>query len=532
MNVPRPLNAMPQGMPIIPPRLQRQEQQEVLERHRLKHKQSEGSFRRPIEPVQNLPVRSISNGSNAARPLRSEANSNHYNSNNNSNSNINTSVSASNGVSNGSSISSYNRLRSESNPTFSNTSINGVANGRNGNYTTSPIHTSGDSYNNSSYGAEVSNHYRTNSSGSRRSIGGNLATRSNTTGSSFQERMRERDREKQQREREEREVAARAIQEDSQSGAMMNQPTTIASSAAAQSTGASLWNKLRAAKDVINATITGEERWPDSDDSDHEGESHISRVLRELAEKKEADDIVAKIAELDMKPIVPSRSGSISRTNDLREALRMDKHTVNIDTNARSAPGNSSSPPSSSTSPISATTDYYAQSLLARGEVIQQTTQSEERVTKPISIGVSKRISNGLRRASNSGKIRVGNRFRTSSDASLSAALGRLEGKRNQDALVAQVSHLGSTRARSPHSGNRAYKDNIDTAPPPPLPTPKSTFREQLQQQQRQRERINPPVSSPSSRRAMNDAYSQRKQRQEQEREQGQDEGDMFERYL
>ncbi|KAF9271992.1 hypothetical protein BGZ74_005515, partial [Mortierella antarctica] len=82
--------------------------------------------------------------------------------------------------------------------------------------------------------------------------------------------------------------------------------------AAAQSTGTTIWSKLRAAKDIINTTITGEERWPDSDDSDYEGESHVVRTLRELKEKREADEIAQKISELEMTPF---NSNSNSNSN-------------------------------------------------------------------------------------------------------------------------------------------------------------------------------------------------------------------------
>ncbi|KAF9963530.1 hypothetical protein BGZ65_002550, partial [Modicella reniformis] len=193
-----------------------------------------------------------------------------------------------------------------------------------------------------------------------------------------------------------------------------NQSTTkTAAAALAQSTGTTLWNKFRAARDVINATISGEERWPDSDDSDYEGESHVSRVLREYADKKESQEIAAKIAELDnmadvtppitpvtpvsfvtpvtpttpVTPVIPERSGSITRHQDLREAIRKN---IQVNTNPSllgrsSATGNHNNSPSHHTrysplspSPLTASPttpsgttgggskDYYGQSLRAR----------------------------------------------------------------------------------------------------------------------------------------------------------------------
>ncbi|KAF9321920.1 hypothetical protein BG006_002508, partial [Podila minutissima] len=77
--------------------------------------------------------------------------------------------------------------------------------------------------------------------------------------------MKERDRENRQRERQERDAAARAIREDPKLNTIANSITNTPAGpggAAAQSTGATIWSKLRAAKDIINTTITGEERWP------------------------------------------------------------------------------------------------------------------------------------------------------------------------------------------------------------------------------------------------------------------------------
>ncbi|KAF9201880.1 hypothetical protein BGZ49_007919 [Haplosporangium sp. Z 27] len=498
---PRQLNPFPQGMPIIPPRLQQQQQQEVLEKHRRRNQlqQAQGTF-----PIQSNHNRSMSNGNGSAaparhRPVENLSSSNNYsnnNSNNSSNSNYN----------NHSNNNNIVRLRSESNPTYSSNSSNSINSNNSSN-----SNNSGNTY--ESLWA-TSNHTRANSSGSTASGYSArvvLSNRSNTTGSSFQERMRERDRQKQQQEREEREAEVRALHPTLHA---LSQTPTSAPPPTNHKAGTAIWNKLRAAKDVINATITGEERWPDSDDSDYEGESHVSRVLREHADKKEADIIAAKIAELEMMdsthsnaPNIPARSASSSR-NRLRNALQRN----NSNSNSSPAGGPSA--------------DTYGQSLGSineRGESGHQFSRSENSVRN----GETK--TGGALTSTGVSAIRL-NRFRTSSDASLSEALGRLEGKRNQDALVAQVSHLGSTRARSPHRGNRAYKDNIDTVPPPPLPTPKSSYRQQQQQQQQQQGQYQPSLSPPSSSSSLTSSSSrrnnnlgnhgQRKQQQEQQQQQ------------
>ncbi|KAF9092615.1 hypothetical protein BGX29_010375 [Mortierella sp. GBA35] len=344
-------------------------------------------------------------------------------------------------------------------------------------------------------------------SGNKRNNGPSRANTTGTSGTSFQDRMKERDRERQVRERDERDAAARAIREDPKLSSVLDSSaatTTAAAAAAAattaQSTGTNLWNRFLAAKDVI----TGEERWPDSDDSDHEGESHVSRVLREYADKKEARELAARIEELERMPITPApssltasgSSGSTysGRSRTLREAIRHDNTSP---TSPAPAPA---AAPTSLASPASSS-DYYGRSLRARGEAGHQASRSEDTSHRPPirTREIGHRPAGALSpptspdtatpspstSTSNSSATletpRIGNRFRTSSDASLSMALGRLEGKRNQDALVAQVSHLGSTRARSPHRGNRAYREHIDVAPPPPLPTPKSDYRQQRQ---------------------------------------------------
>lgn len=244
----------------------------------------------------------------------------------------------------------------------------------------------------------------------------------------------------------------------------------------------------------------------DSDDSDHEGESHVSRVLREYSDKK-------KIEELDRMPITSplssnSSAGSNYRNRSLRDAIRQEHGT-----------NNNNSPTPTSLASSASSNDYLVRSRRARGETGHQPSRSEDASSAPSApLRPIRTREIGQKPAgtlsppespasatlptptspntpsSSSASLetpRIGNRFRTSSDASLSAALGRLEGKRNQDALVAQVSHLGSTRARSPHRGNRAYREHIDVAPPPPLPTPKSDYRQQ-------RQPLTPPSSSGS----------------------------------
>ncbi|KAG0359760.1 hypothetical protein BG005_000216 [Podila minutissima] len=247
------------------------------------------------------------------------------------------------------------------------------------------------------------------------------------TASSFQERMKERDREKQQREREEREAARR---EDPRLDASPSSTTPTPTPAAA--TGTTLWNRLRAAKEVINATITGEEKWPDSDDSDFEGESHVSRVLRERLDKKEEAEMAAKIAELEMTPYNASGSQSKAsgRNQYLRDATRKE------------------SAPSIASSTSSGGDDPYSRSLRSRADT---GAQESDRSWSP---------SSNNTYGSNNNSLNVsGNRYRTTSDASRDDALSRLEGKSDGDRLNTQISHLGSTsprvRANSPNMGFR-----------------------------------------------------------------------------
>ncbi|KAK3818997.1 MAG: hypothetical protein J3Q66DRAFT_339068 [Benniella sp.] len=401
--------------------------------------------------------------------------------------------------------------------------------------------------------------------------------------------MKERDRERYQRERQEREIVARATHEvvgpnpDSLSNQSMTTTATLA-----QSTGTALWNRFRTARDVINTTILGEERWPDSDESDYEGESHVSRILREYTDEKEAHIVAVKIAALDRlaitppitpvtpispaspftpstpltpitpttptTPAIPERSESIAKHQDLREAIRKNiRVNTSLGVLSRTVTGNGDhhhhhnmyspstlSPLTSSpTTPGGGTKDNYGQLLRGRsgsghhpsrleggsrngfnkshghGATHNNTNNSD--TTPPASTSVSPSASTLAVPVATNG--RVGNRFRTSSDASLSEALGRLEGKRNQDALLAQVSHLGSTRARSPHRGQRAYRDHIDVVPPPPLPTPKSEFRQQfhLQQQQQKAPSQVLPISNTTRRAQHLGTHGQRKQQPEQQ---------------
>ena len=206
-----------------------------------------------------------------------------------------------------------------------------------------------------------------------------------------------------------------------------------------------------------------------------------------------------------------SSTGSNYRNRTLRDAIRQEHGT-----------NNGSPPAPTSLASSASSSDYLVRSRKARGQTGHQPSRSEDTSSaspapfrpirtreigqkpagtlsppeSPASATLPTPTSPNTPSSSSSASLeapRIGNRFRTSSDASLSAALGRLEGKRNQDALVAQVSYLGSTRARSPHRGNRAYREHIDVAPPPPLPTPKSDYRQQRQQP------LTPPPSGSSN---------------------------------
>ncbi|KAF9354348.1 hypothetical protein BGX26_007822 [Mortierella sp. AD094] len=277
----------------------------------------------------------------------------------------------------------------------------------------------------------------TSSSSYQDRIGGGSSSRT-PTATSFQERMRERDREKQQREREEREAAARAVH------TRLDTATPSSTATPAAGAGTTIWSRLRAAKDVINATITGEERWPDSDDSDHEGESHVCRILREYTDKKEERELAAKIAELEMTPVDAPSSLSRATGASRNQYLRDD------------AGGRKESPSTISSTSSGDREDHYGKSLRARGEPSGGSDPSERSWSPSMSssstnTSSSSYGSNNLNVNSSSG----GSRYRSTSDVSRDDALSRLEGKSQGDKLAAQVSHLGSTspraRANSPN---------------------------------------------------------------------------------
>ncbi|KFH67525.1 hypothetical protein MVEG_06257 [Podila verticillata NRRL 6337] len=296
---------------------------------------------------------------------------------------------------------------------YSSSSSSSRANGRRPPDLNPQLANSSSSYS-SSYG---SSRTPTNASFQDRANGGRTPT-----ASSFQDRMKERDREKQQREREEREAARRGEDPRLDATPALTTPTPTPAGS-----GTTLWNRLLAAKEVINATITGEEKWPDSDDSDFEGESHVGRVLRERLDKKEEAEMAAKIAELEMTPYNAS-SGSQSKASGRNQYLR-------DATRKESAPSIASSTSSGGDDP-------YSRSLRARADT---GAQEPDRSWSP---------------SSNNNSLNVtGNRYRTTSDASRDDALSRLEGKSDGDRLNTQISHLGSTsprvRANSPNVGFR-----------------------------------------------------------------------------
>ncbi|KAG0353936.1 hypothetical protein BC939DRAFT_529436 [Gamsiella multidivaricata] len=329
------------------------------------------------------------------------------------------------------------------------------------------------------YGSGAGSSYGSSGNNSRTPTSASFQERSNgsrtPTASSFQERMRERDREKQQREREEREAAARAVREDTR----LDAPTTSTSTPAAGA-GTTIWSRLRAAKEVINATITGEEKWPESDDSDHEGETHVRRTLREFADKKEEKELAAKVAELEMTPIDSpgslSKNTGASRNQYLRDAVNKE-HSPSIISSTSS----------------NEREDYYGRSLRARGETGGGGGGQDpsERSWSPTSSSISTATSNNsygsgsLNLPSNSAREGGGNRYRTTSDASRDDALSRLEGKSQGDKLATQVSHLGSTsprgRANSPNVGHRPQD-----GPPAPSPSSSSSSSSSSAYQQKQ----------------------------------------------
>ncbi|KAF9437558.1 hypothetical protein BGZ76_000266 [Entomortierella beljakovae] len=300
----------------------------------------------------------------------------------------------------------------------------------------------------SKYSGSSSNSYgggsRTPTSSSYQDRIGNGSSSRTPTATSFQERMRERDREKQQRERGEREAAARSVREDPR----IETPTPTTTTTASSGSGTTIWSRLRAAKDIVNATITGEERWPDSDDSDFEGESHVCRLLREHADKKEEQELAAKIAELDMTPV--DGTGSLSRSTGAgRNQYLRDEYSSRKETGA-----------SISSSGSGDREDYYGRSLRAKGD--HSGPDPNENTWSP-SNNTANSYGNSNLNANSSGS-----RYRSTSDVSRDDALSRLEGKSQGDKLAAQVSHLGSTsprgRTNSPNGGYRA-QDQPATSP-------------------------------------------------------------------
>ncbi|KAF8927187.1 hypothetical protein BGZ47_002277 [Haplosporangium gracile] len=315
------------------------------------------------------------------------------------------------------------------------------------------------------YGSSSSSSSRTPTSSSfqDRMAGGGGSNAKTPTAMSFQERLKERDREKQQREREEREVAARSVREDPRgdSGSNVATPT----SASTTTTTGSLWNRLKAAKEVVTATITGEEKWPESDDSDHEGETHVGRILREYADKREEAEMAKKIAELEMTPYNDSKSASLSRATGASSTSSSNSGSGSRsqylrDRDARDAARRE--PSSGGGSGGADREDYYGRSLRARG-------LGGDGATSPSVSSMNSGVSNNSYGTSSSGghPPASANRYRTTSDLSRDDALSRLEGKSQGDKLATQVSHLGSTsprgaRANSPNpsSKNRDNQDN------------------------------------------------------------------------
>ncbi|KAG0375949.1 hypothetical protein BGX24_008467 [Mortierella sp. AD032] len=312
-----------------------------------------------------------------------------------------------------------------------------------------------------SYGSSSStSRTPTSSSFQDRMAGSNSRT---PTALSFQERMKERDREKQLKEREEREAAARSVHNDSRDPGSSNGATPPTSAQASSTTaGSTLWNRLKAAKEVINATITGEEKWPESDDSDYEGETHVSRILREHADNQEEAEMAKKIAELEMTPYESSsKSSSLSRATGASAAGGSDSGSSNGYGNrsqymrdrdtARKEPSSGNGGASGE--------DYYSRSLRARGA-------GGDGTTSPSISSMNSGVSNNSYGSSSSGgrEPASANRYRTTSDLSRDDALSRLEGKSQGDKLATQVSHLGSTtprggRANSPNPATRT-QDN------------------------------------------------------------------------
>ncbi|KAF9901226.1 hypothetical protein EC991_006397 [Linnemannia zychae] len=346
------------------------------------------------------------------------------------------------------------QYQQSSSSSYSSRGVNGAGSGgrRPPDLSPSSLHSGGGGGGGNSYGSSSStSRTPTSSSFQERMAGSNSRT---PTATSFQERMKERDREKQLREREEREAAARSVRDDARDPG--SNAATATSAQASSTAGSTLWNRLKAAKEVINATITGEEKWPESDDSDHEGETHVSRILREHADKREEAEMAKKIAELEMMPF-ESKSSSLSRAtgasaaaagggNDSgyggRSQFMRDRDAARRDPSSGGAGGGE---------------DYYSRSLRSRGAGGDGTTSPS--MNSNNSYGSS---SSGGREPASA------NRYRTTSDLSRDDALSRLEGKSQGDKLATQVSHLGSTtprggRANSPNPASKPqnnYQDN------------------------------------------------------------------------
>ncbi|KAG0347091.1 hypothetical protein BG004_000094, partial [Podila humilis] len=252
----------------------------------------------------------------------------------------------------------------------------------------------------------------------------------------------------------------------------------------AQSTGATIWNKLRAAKDIINTTITGEERWPDSDESDHEGcESHVTRVLREYQEKKEADEIARKISELEMSPYNSNSNQTLHKSPSQASF----SSTSSSGRNPYLRDGGRKDYQGSPTSPTAAGgQDFYGRPFRARGDS-NANSNNDHQPSRSEDISSRRMRSRGESDASNGSSGHSGfNRYRTASDASRDEALSRLEGKRTADVLNAQISHLGSTRVRahSPHGGRRQAPEP-PSVPSPVLPSNSlGAYGQRVQQQQ------------------------------------------------
>ncbi|KAG0252313.1 hypothetical protein BGZ95_006668, partial [Linnemannia exigua] len=175
-----------------------------------------------------------------------------------------------------------------------------------------------------------------------------------------------------------------------------------------------------------------------SDDSDYEGETHVSRILREHADKREEAEMAKKIAELEMMPYESSsKSSSLSRATGASAA--------GSDSGSSSGYGNRSQymrdrdaarrdPSSSGNGGGAGGEDYYSRSLRARGA-------GGDGATSPSISSMNSGVSNNSYGSSSSGgrEPASANRYRTTSDLSRDDALSRLEGKSQGDKLATQV---------------------------------------------------------------------------------------------